>query len=343
MDQQVYICSKCGCPDLEMSKSSIIVSADQKKVRCPNCKWEGTLSETTGILTTEKIFDVKAVLNLLLFVTTKHAAGPIAQALVFIGLIEKGDQEGIDSVMRAATEGIIEKAFMAAAEHAAKKGNIGEEKPVGKIDAPPGSEVVAGESMGIINTNAIHKLEILGGDDPRSDIQEQVKNRDSGAALDLPDIPPKDLKQLMKLLDAPITGPILMAQDTARDMGIDVDGLNAGKETVPFPPEMTAENAELFNIYTGEYDPDWLKRENAKVPVAKRAMNRLWEFYIAPRLLPRFFEAEKTEGQEIAGILVPEFIFRTWTEVYGEDATMLGHKIIIDLGGDFRIATRSST
>jgi hypothetical protein len=198
MDQQIYICAKCGCPDLEMSKSSIIVSADQKKVRCPNCKWEGVLSETAGILTTEKIFDTKAVLNLLLFVTTKHAAGPIAQALVFIGLIEKDDQEGIDIVMRAATEGIIEKAFMAAAEHAAKKGSLGE-KP--------------------------------------DDIQEQVKNLDSKIIIEeLGDGPPKmigmvhipqialeELEALQKALDTPITGPIIVSQDTARELGISAD------------------------------------------------------------------------------------------------------------------------
>lgn len=324
MGQQIYICAKCGCPDLEMSTSSVVVSADQKKVRCPNCKWQGVMSETAGILTTEKIFDTKAVLNLLLYVTTKHAAGPIAQALVFIGLIEKDDQEGLDAVMRAATEGIIEKSFMAAAEHAAKKGSLGE-KHVGKIDAPADSEVVAGESLGIINVASVRKLEIYGGDGPPSSKEDQA---------------------LLKLLDTPITGPILMAQDTARELGVDVDALNAGAESVPFPPAMASGNVELFNITTGEYDPEWLKKENAKVSPAKKAMNRLWEFYIGPRLLPLFFETEKhaeAEGLVIDTIFVPEFIFRTWAEVYGETPRMLGHHIAVDPQDLFKVTTRSAT
>lgn len=121
MSGQLYICPTCGCPDLEAEKVSIIVSAKERKVSCPNCKWEGALSEAAGVLTSENVYDTKAVLNLLLFTTTKHAAGPIAQALIFIGLLEQDDQPGLDKVMRAAVEGLIRESFMAAAEHAASK------------------------------------------------------------------------------------------------------------------------------------------------------------------------------------------------------------------------------
>lgn len=121
MSNQIYICPACGCPDLEAEKSSIIVPAKERKVSCPNCKWEGPLSDTAGVLTSENVYDTKAVLNLLLFTTTKHAAGPIAQALIFIGLLEKDDQEGLNKIMRAAVEGLIRESFVAAAEHAASK------------------------------------------------------------------------------------------------------------------------------------------------------------------------------------------------------------------------------
>lgn len=148
MASQIYICAKCGCPDLLMEKSSIVVAAKDRKVSCPNCKWEGSLLETAGIVTTEKLYDTKAVLNLLIYVTTRHAAGPIAQALTFIGLLEKDDQEGIDVVMRAATEGLVREAFMAAAAHAATKGLIGEK------------EVVLVPTVAGVNIKATEKIEI---------------------------------------------------------------------------------------------------------------------------------------------------------------------------------------
>lgn len=122
MATQLYICKQCGCPDLMMPKSNLVLDANDKVAECPNCKWKGPLKDAAGIYTTEKIYDTKAVLDLLLHVTTKHAAGPIAQALIFIGMIEADDQEALDKVMRAATEGLIRETFMAAAEHAAAKG-----------------------------------------------------------------------------------------------------------------------------------------------------------------------------------------------------------------------------
>lgn len=122
MSSQLYICRQCGCPDLVAEKTNLVVEAKNRHAACPNCKWEGPLSEAAGIYTKNKVYDTKAVVNLLLFVTTKHAAGPIAQALEFIGLLEKDDQEGRDIVMRSALEGLIRESFVAAAEHSAKKG-----------------------------------------------------------------------------------------------------------------------------------------------------------------------------------------------------------------------------
>lgn len=124
MASQIYICRQCGCPDLVTEKTSLVIEAKDRKAACPNCKWEGPLSEAAGIYTKDKVYDTKEVVNLLLHVTTKHAAGPIAQALEFIGLLEKGDDEGRNVIMRAALEGLIRESFVAAAEHAAKKGNM---------------------------------------------------------------------------------------------------------------------------------------------------------------------------------------------------------------------------
>lgn len=117
----IYVCSACGCPDIEIAKSELNIPAKERKARCPNCKWEGTLAECAGIATTEKVFNTKTVLDLLIFVVTKHAAGPVAQVLQYIGLVEKDDQEGLNKVMREATAGLVERALLAAAEHAAEK------------------------------------------------------------------------------------------------------------------------------------------------------------------------------------------------------------------------------
>lgn len=139
MATAIYVCPACGCPDLMEPKASVLtLSAKERKVHCPNCKWEGMLADAAGIATTERVYDTRAVLNLLLFVVTKNAAGPVAQALRYIGLLEEGDQEGLDYIMREATAGMIERAFVAAAEHAAKKG-----KPISVATSEPGPEVPA--------------------------------------------------------------------------------------------------------------------------------------------------------------------------------------------------------
>lgn len=120
MAGQLYLCPVCGCPDIEAEKTSLVLPAKERAVHCPNCKWTGMLSDAAGLLTTENVYDSTAILNLLLYTTMKHAAGPIAQALIFVGLLERNDQAGIDLVMRAAVEGLVREAFSAAAAHAAE-------------------------------------------------------------------------------------------------------------------------------------------------------------------------------------------------------------------------------
>lgn len=125
MAAQIYVCPQCGCPDLEGEQTRILLSPAEHEIQCPNCKWKGVLADAAGILTSEKIYDTKAVVDLLIYVTTKYASGPLAQTFVMVGLLEQGDQEGMDKVMRAAMEGLIKESFAAAAAHAAEKANGG--------------------------------------------------------------------------------------------------------------------------------------------------------------------------------------------------------------------------
>jgi len=121
MATQIYVCPQCGCPDLEGEQTRILLSPAEHEIQCPNCKWQGALADAAGIITSEKVYDTKAVVDLLIYVATKYASGPLAQAFLMVGLLEKDDQEGMDKVMRAAMEGLIKESFTAAAEHAAQK------------------------------------------------------------------------------------------------------------------------------------------------------------------------------------------------------------------------------
>lgn len=163
----LYICPTCGCPDLMQKESMLALPAKERDAKCPNCNWAGKLSEAAGIATTEKVFDTKTVLNLLLYVVTKHAAGPIAQAFQFFGLIEKDDQVGLDKIMRAATEGLIEKAFMAAAEHAASKGNLAN-PPLERAS----SEQEWADAVGI--GQPVRGIELVDGSEPPKMTEENV-------------------------------------------------------------------------------------------------------------------------------------------------------------------------
>lgn len=296
----LYICPTCGCPDLMVTKSALALAPKDRKAICPNCKWEGTLAEAGGIATTEKVFDTKTILNLLLYVTTKHAAGPISQAFIFFGLVEKGDQVGLDKIMRAATEGLIEKAFMAAAEHAATKGTLGEAPPAAKVkETCPwcGGRHILGEEHDFSTgePNRCRKCdgrgELTAEEIAKFEAEDKVRfgerklgeetlvgrgaigsprllNKGPGqivGSIELtrsesePVVEGDEQKNLGKIVEAIESHPLqvqtmLMDQETAKAFGIDVDALNAGAPSVPFPPKMTEENMHLFNS-RGEYDP----------------------------------------------------------------------------------------
>lgn len=119
MTTQIHICPQCGCPDLKYGdEGSVILSAQSRAVECPNCGWSGALSDSAAILTTEKVYDLKAVSDILIYTVTKYAGGPLAQTLMLIGLLRRDDQEGLDKILRATLGAMVEAAFTAAAERA---------------------------------------------------------------------------------------------------------------------------------------------------------------------------------------------------------------------------------
>lgn len=123
MASEKQFCPDCGSPEVEHT-TEVMVTSDgviTTPMTCRLCGWQGRASDTLGMLTTERVWDTEAVANLLLRVCTKQAAGPLVQVFRFVGLIEPGDQEGQDKVMRATFEAMITAAFQAAADHYAAK------------------------------------------------------------------------------------------------------------------------------------------------------------------------------------------------------------------------------
>jgi hypothetical protein len=74
-------CPECGSPDL--------VWTPLKNARCQLCGWEGDPKETTGVVTSDIIWDSERVSTVLLRVMAHHAAGPVVQALEFTGLLPR--------------------------------------------------------------------------------------------------------------------------------------------------------------------------------------------------------------------------------------------------------------
>lgn len=86
-----YTCPDCGSIDLLIEKSGLVDAegGSTSKAQCPNCGWEGKLSDTVGFVTSENLWDIERVGNVLIRVMAVNAAGPLVQALEFIGLLPK--------------------------------------------------------------------------------------------------------------------------------------------------------------------------------------------------------------------------------------------------------------
>jgi DNA-directed RNA polymerase subunit RPC12/RpoP len=82
-----YACPDCGSIDLAVVGLGI-AEASQKAV-CPNCSWEGMVKDTIGFATTEQVWDIERVADVMLRVSNVHAAGPLVQCLEFVGILPK--------------------------------------------------------------------------------------------------------------------------------------------------------------------------------------------------------------------------------------------------------------
>ena len=131
-----HTCPDCGFIDLEVSGDNIFDTEGRSlgTARCPNCTWEGALSATVGVVSSEQFWDSDRVGDVLLRVFAVRAAGPVIQVLEFVGLLPRIDeaqyqtvkgyrqraQEARDNVMRRVMTAALTEAFTAAVEEQAK-------------------------------------------------------------------------------------------------------------------------------------------------------------------------------------------------------------------------------
>jgi len=97
MSEVRYACPDCGGIDLITTTVGSLITADgqspNNNAECVNCGWTGKVSETTGFATTEKIWSIERIGIVLLRVMATRAAGPLVQALEFIGLLPRKFEE----------------------------------------------------------------------------------------------------------------------------------------------------------------------------------------------------------------------------------------------------------
>ncbi len=91
MTEPVYLCPDCGFNELEIKNAGLKGpdGGSLSRSRCPNCGWEGPTAQTVGVATTERLWNSKAIGDLMIRLVSKHAAGPMVQAYEFIGLLPK--------------------------------------------------------------------------------------------------------------------------------------------------------------------------------------------------------------------------------------------------------------
>jgi predicted RNA-binding Zn-ribbon protein involved in translation (DUF1610 family) len=86
-----YFCPDCGSIDLQIFNAELCDDEGKSlgRAECPNCAWKGPLTATIGAMTTERMWDANRVGDLMLRVMAVHAAGPLVQALEFVGLLPR--------------------------------------------------------------------------------------------------------------------------------------------------------------------------------------------------------------------------------------------------------------
>lgn len=88
-----HFCPQCGFIDIIIENQGL-KGPDGKSLAtatCPNCGWAGGLNETLGGIG-RGFWDAERVGNLLIGVLARSAAGPLVQALEYVGLLPKEAQ-----------------------------------------------------------------------------------------------------------------------------------------------------------------------------------------------------------------------------------------------------------
>jgi hypothetical protein len=130
-DREVgYFCPECQSIEIEVEKNLIIDPSrkDQgKTATCKLCNWSGPVADLIGAITPkgEQFWDAEKVANVLMGVCLKHGAGPILQALAFVGLLPKirggaEEQASAIAIREEVTKEVLAAMMTVAFEAAAK-------------------------------------------------------------------------------------------------------------------------------------------------------------------------------------------------------------------------------
>jgi hypothetical protein len=120
-DEIAYFCPQCQGMELEL-QPNFLIGAGPSVAKCKLCRWQGGSDQLIGALNpeNEKFWTAERIANVLLAVSTKHAAGPLVQVLELLGLVpavkgsleEQRSAEAVrEGVMKAVLEGVIVGAF----------------------------------------------------------------------------------------------------------------------------------------------------------------------------------------------------------------------------------------
>lgn len=120
-------CPTCTC--LEITFSELAEGSGGRAAKCELCGWSGNEQDLVLVSSAEDFWDIERVGQVLLQVFTKHAIGPLIQALEHIGMVETEDIEGKEIIAKKTMEGALVALFDAAQEAyllRAKKANESE-------------------------------------------------------------------------------------------------------------------------------------------------------------------------------------------------------------------------
>ena len=118
MAEAKYFCPNCASPELRVKGTKMEIklrnSLKGLDAHCELCGWAGKVEDLVGAVSQEEFYDIEKVSSILIGVCSRHAAGPLCQALELIGLLEKDDQEGRNHVMRNISAAMVAAAFQSA-------------------------------------------------------------------------------------------------------------------------------------------------------------------------------------------------------------------------------------